>query len=130
MKKTIKLIVVALFAALTVLPLGGAEDPVLIPVIKLPETPDQNLGRGQVQLFVAEYDDLLNYVILCCTESCGNVTVTLTSTAGDWYQTVFDTSDGILYIPVSGDSGYYSLCITTSDGDHFFGEFIQESGRQ
>lgn len=123
MKKNMKLIVAALFAALTVLPLGGAEDPVLIPVIKLPETPDQNLGRGQVQLFVAEYDDLLNYVILCCTESCGNADVTLSSTAGDWYQTVFDTGDGILYIPVSGESGHYMLSITTSDGAHFFGEF-------
>ena len=125
MKKTIKFFIAAILAAVIVLPLKGAEDSILIPVIRLPETPNQGIDRGQVQqLFLAEYNDLWNCVILTCTESCGDVTVTLTSTAGDWYQTVFDTSDGAAIIPASGDSGNYTLSIVTNDGTHYVGEFI------
>lgn len=125
MKKTIKFIIAALLAVMTVFPLSSAENPVLIPIIRIPGTPDQDLGRGQVQqLFLAEYNDMWNCVILTCTESCGDVTVTLTSTAGDWYQTVFDTSDGVAIIPASGDSGNYTLSIDTGDGTHYAGEFI------
>ena len=125
MKKTIKFVIAALFAAMTILPLNGAEDPALIPIIRIPGTPGQDLGREQYQqLFLAEYNDLWNCVILTCTESCGDVTVTLTSTAGDWYQTVFDTSDGVAIIPASGDSGNYTLSIVANDGTHYVGEFI------
>ena len=125
MKKTIKFFIAAFVAAMTVLPLNGAEDPVLIPIIRIPGTPSQDLGRGQEpQPFLAEYNDLWNCVILTCTESCGDVTVTLTSTAGDWYQTVFDTSAGTAIIPASGDSGSYTLSIVTNDGTHYYGEFI------
>lgn len=125
MKKTIKFFIAAILAAVIVLPLKGAEDSPIIPIMQMPGTPYPNLGRGQVQqLFLAEYNDLWNCVILTCTESCGDVTVTLTSTAGDWYQTVFDTSDGVAIIPASGDSGNYTLSIVTNDGTHYVGEFI------
>lgn len=73
--------------------------------------------------FEAEYDDAPNYVNLTCTSPCGDVSVALTSTAGDWYQTVFDTSDGVIIIPVSGESGFYTLTITTSDNTVYVGEF-------
>ena len=124
MKKTTKFIIAALVATMTAFPLMGATDPALIPVVRLPENPDQNLNRGQAQqLFYAEYYESLNCVILVCTEFCGDVSVSLSSTAGDWYQTVFDTEDGTLLIPISGDAGHYVLSITTSDGIHFAGEF-------
>lgn len=124
MKKTIKFIIAAILAAVIVLPLKGAEDSPIIPIMQMPGTPYPNLGRGQVQLlFLAEYNDLWNCVILTCTESCGDVTVTLTSTAGDWYQNVFDTDDGSLLIPISGDSGHYVLTIITPDGTSYIGEF-------
>ncbi len=124
MKKTIKFFIAAMLAAMTALSLKGAEDPILIPVIRLPETPGQDLDRGPAQqLFLAEYNDLLNDVILMCTEDCGEVSVTLCSSAGDWFQTVFDTEDGTLIIPVSGDEGHYVLSITTPDGTYYIGEF-------
>ena len=74
--------------------------------------------------FSAEYDDLLNSVVLSCVDDCGEVSVTLVSTAGDWYQTVFDTEDGSIIIPASGDSGHYTLTIVTSDGATYVGEFV------
>lgn len=73
--------------------------------------------------FEAEYNDVLNCVVLTCTSPCGNVAVTLTSTAGDWYQTVFDTLDGTILIPASGDSGNYTLTLLTADGTTYIGEF-------
>lgn len=73
--------------------------------------------------FFAEYYDTLSAVMLGCSESIGEVTVRLTSTAGDWYETEFDTSDGMLDIPVSGESGFYTLTIRTSSGVVYQGEF-------
>lgn len=73
--------------------------------------------------FLAEYNDLLNCVVLTCVSPCGDVEVTLESTAGDWYQTVFDTLDGTILIPASGDSGHYTLTLVASDGTTYEGEF-------
>lgn len=53
----------------------------------------------------------------------GDVAVTLVSTAGDYYQTVFDTEDGQVIIPISGDAGHYSLTLVTERGLVFEGEF-------
>ena len=73
--------------------------------------------------FEAEYNDVFNCVVLTCITPCGDVAVTLTSTAGDWYQTVFDTLDGSILIPTSGDSGDYTLTLVTSDSTTYVGEF-------
>ena len=73
--------------------------------------------------FVAEYNELWNMVVLSSLQTCGNVSVTLESTAGDWYQTVFDTQTGSILIPVSGDTGHYTLTLQTSDGTVYQGEF-------
>lgn len=62
-------------------------------------------------------------VILGCYSSFGIVDVSLTSTAGDDYSTVFDTADGTIIIPISGNSGDYTLLITTDSGLEFIGEF-------
>ena len=53
----------------------------------------------------------------------GDVAVTLVSTAGDYYQTVFDTEDGQVIIPISGDAGHYTLTLVTERGLVFEGEF-------
>ncbi len=64
-----------------------------------------------------------NAVILNCSASFGNVAVTVVSTAGDNYTTVFDTEDGSIIISVSGLSGHYTLLLTTASGSQFVGEF-------
>lgn len=51
------------------------------------------------------------------------VTVSLTSTAGDNYSTTFDTEDGAILLPISGNTGSYTLQITTSSGTRYVGEF-------
>ena len=73
--------------------------------------------------FFAEYNETLSAVMLGCNDSIGDVTVTLESTAGDWYQTEFDTSDGAILIPASGDSGHYTLTIETAAHVVYEGEF-------
>ena len=73
--------------------------------------------------FFAEYFDTLSGVMLGCSESIGDVTVRLTSTAGDWYETEFDTSDGAVLVPASGLSGHYVLTIETADHTVYEGEF-------
>ncbi len=64
-----------------------------------------------------------NNVILESDSSFGLVNVVLISTAGDYYTVVFDTEDVSIQIPVSGNSGYYCLCLTTESGMEFYGEF-------
>ena len=64
-----------------------------------------------------------NQVVLNCSTSYGDVDVSLVSTAGDNYSTVFDTADGFIIIPISGLAGDYTLLLTDSLGIHFTGEF-------
>ena len=53
----------------------------------------------------------------------GNVSVTLVSTAGDYYQTIFDTEDMQIVIPISGGMGHYTLRLVTERDLVFEGEF-------
>lgn len=53
----------------------------------------------------------------------GVVSVTLVSTAGDYYQTFFDTEDLQIVIPISGSTGHYTLTLVTERGLVFEGEF-------
>lgn len=62
-------------------------------------------------------------VTLGSMSSYGVVSVTLVSTAGDCYQTFFDTEDLQLVIPISGSTGHYTLTLVTEGGLVFEGEF-------
>lgn len=62
-------------------------------------------------------------VTLGSVSSYGDVAVTLVSTAGDNYQTVFDTEDVQIVIPISGATGHYTLTLVTERGLVFEGEF-------
>lgn len=62
-------------------------------------------------------------VILGCLSPYGDVSVTLESSAGDDYYTIFDTEDGQIIIPISGMSGHYTLTIVCAGGIVFGGEF-------
>jgi len=53
----------------------------------------------------------------------GVVSVTLVSTAGDYYQTFFDTEDLQIVIPISGETGHYTLMLVTERDLVFEGEF-------
>lgn len=64
-----------------------------------------------------------NNIVLNCSVYYGDVDVVLVSTAGDYYTTVFDTSDYSIVIPVSNLSGDYTLCLTEASGMRFIGEF-------
>ena len=65
-----------------------------------------------------------SYVVLSCASSIGNAVVTLTSTAGDDYETVFNTAYGTIIIPISGNSGSYRLDIVLPSGAAYYGEFV------
>ena len=73
--------------------------------------------------FIAELMDGSNSVLLGATDTIGTVSVQIISTAGDNYSTYFDTSDGAILLPISGNAGYYTLTIITPDGTHYVGEF-------
>ena len=92
--------------------------------ITIHQVPNEAIGAPRtVCPFFAEYNETLSAVMLGCNDSIGDVTVTLESTAGDWYQTEFDTSDGAILIPASGDSGHYTLTIETAAHVVYEGEF-------
>ena len=91
-------------------------------ISQIPTTPEG--PRTPVSIpFIAELMDSSNSVLLEATDTIGIVTVQIISTAGDNYSTYFDTSDGAILIPVSGNAGYYTLRITTPNGTQYVGEF-------
>lgn len=86
--------------------------------------PANPIGAPRAPEVIPFFAELLNgYVILGASAPCGTVSVSLTSTAGDSYSTNFDTSDGAILLPVSGDAGFYTIRITTSAGVQYVGEF-------
>ena len=86
--------------------------------------PANPIGAPRAPEVIPFFAELLNgYVILGSTTPCGTVSVRITSTAGDDYSTNFDTSDGAILLPISGNPGDYTLSITTPAGTHFIGEF-------
>ena len=98
-------------------------DPDGVTIILQPKDNEIHDAPRTIIPFFAVYYESLSTVMLGCNDSIGDVTVTLESTAGDWYQTVFDTSDGAILVPASGLSGYYVLTIETADHTVYEGEF-------
>lgn len=91
-------------------------------IIQKPE-PEEDPRSPIANPFIAEFQEETNSVLLGVTDSIGTVCVQITSTAGDNLSTYFDTSDGAIILPVSGNAGYYTLTIITPDGTHYVGEF-------
>lgn len=86
--------------------------------------PDDPIGEPRGPVFNPFTAYLQGYnVVLNCSVYYGDVVVVLVSTAGDYYTTVFDTSDGSTVIPISNLSGDYTLCLTDASGMQFIGEF-------
>ena len=98
-----------------------SKDSKTIIIVQKPTTPPEAPRMPAYNPFFAELMD--GYVILGSSTVYGTVSVSLTSTAGDNYSTSFDTSDGAILLPISGDAGLYTLRITTSGGLQFVGEF-------
>lgn len=104
-------------------------------------TPIQTEPDGtQVPLFKSEPTDLStaprtpsivpfsaelfsSFIILSADSTMGVTEVSLISTAGDNYETAFDTADGNIVIPISGSTGYYLLTISMVSGAQYYGEF-------
>lgn len=91
-------------------------------LIGVKETTPQ--GSPRLPAYIPFYAEQINVSVLLGSYSYyGTVDVSLTSTAGDDYSTVFDTADGTIQIPISGNTGDYTLLITTASGLEFIGEF-------
>lgn len=91
-------------------------------LIGVKETTPQ--GSPRLPAYIPFYAEQINVSVLLGSHSYyGTVDVSLTSTAGDDYSTVFDTADGTIQIPISGNTGDYTLLITTASGLEFIGEF-------
>ena len=122
MKTIFRLFLTASFAVLLASPVDAKTDEFPIPVI-IDNEPDSNENRSPEQSpFYAQVWG--TYVVLGCTSNIGNADVTLTSTAGDDYETVFNTAFGSIIIPISGNHGFYRLDIELSSGQSFYGEFV------
>lgn len=124
--KTIHIFLVALLVMTTSIPSWASlslsldgDNPIIIH--QLP-TEYPNDPRGPVFNPFTAYL-MNNQVVLESAASCGLVAVELTSTAGDYYTTVFDTEDGSILIPISGLTGDYDILLTTQEGLCFWGNF-------
>lgn len=122
--KSLGLSISMMMASLLSLNMGVAARPSQsegTPILISQESPELIGTPRSGSAFFAEYSEY--YILLGATASCGTVTIRITSTAGDDYSTYFDTSTGVILLPISGDAGHYVLSITTLDGIHFIGEF-------
>ena len=91
-------------------------------VITPPEQNGPDGPRGPIfNPFTAFFQN--NQIVLESSETCGLVAVEITSTTGFYYSTVFDTEDGFIIIPINGQTGQYTLLLTTQNGLHFVGVF-------
>ena len=92
-------------------------------IIIIPRS-DEISGAPRTPVYNPFFAQVEDYTIwLGCSSSYGSVDVELVSTAGDYSLTVFDTDDGLIMIPISGDSGHYTLTLTSESGMTFVGEF-------
>lgn len=113
-----------LIGSLAIAPVSGLEKSESIVIIVQQDPAVTPPGAPRTPVFNPFFAELMNgYVLLGSSSSYGTVHVTITSTAGDNYTTSFDTEDGTIVLPISGDSGFYSLRITTSGDLQFIGEF-------
>lgn len=64
-----------------------------------------------------------SYILLGSYSDYGVVSVSVISTAGDYFFTDFDTEGGTIILPISGLSGHYTLTIVCAGGIVFGGEF-------
>ena len=62
-------------------------------------------------------------VIVNCSDDIGIVDVFLFSSSGDSSSVAFDTEEGNVLIPISGEPGYYLLRIIVSSDIHYVGRF-------
>ncbi len=126
MKKSVFFIVSCLlFVGNMIQALGqnpGQNDPEQIIISQSSTIPP---GSPRMPAYNPFFAELVNgNVLLGSFSYFGIVDVSLTSTAGDDYSTVFDTADGTIIIPISGNTGDYTLLITTASGLEFLGEFV------
>jgi hypothetical protein len=104
---------------ITQTPVGGE------PIVIIPDEQNDPIGipRGPVfNPFTAYLQN--NQVVLASSDSCGLVDVEITSPTGFYYSTVFDTEDGVIVMPVSGNAGAYTLRLTLESGAVFVGSFV------
>lgn len=79
-------------------------------------------GNTSANPFWAQYSS--NTVSLGSLDNYyGVVSVSLVSTAGDFFSCAFDTNNGSVNIPISGLCGNYTLTVVVSDRLSFQGEF-------
>ncbi len=121
MKAFFKLLLAASAAILLSTTIDAKSDEYPIPIIIEDPGSGENRSPEQVPFHAQVWD---NYVVLGCTSNIGSVEITLSSTAGDDYETVFDTSIGSIIIPISGNSGLYRLDIVLPSGQSYYGEFV------
>lgn len=100
---------------------SGMNDGDVIDIERL--SPDSNNPPRSQELipFYAEHQNGIVYLSSSC--SIGTVAVELYSTAGDDLYVYFDTSDGSIILPISGEPGYYLLRIIVSSDIHYVGRF-------
>lgn len=128
MKRLITHCLIGAIFAMCLLPFAAtnlkAQTPGGTPIVIVPEEPNNPEEEPRSPVFNPFSAYLQNnQVILNCSTSYGLVSVSLVSTAGDNYSTVFDTGDGFIFIPISGNMGDYTLVLLDSLGTSYVGEF-------
>jgi len=102
-----------------------AEETIDGEIIRIRQLPNSQTDAPRSETTSPFFAELLDMgVLLFADTDWGDVGVTLSSIEGDYYYTVFDTSDGAIVLPTNGDIGdSYTITIVTSGNLIFEGEF-------
>ena len=122
MKTIFNLLLTTMSAVLMYIPAYAQDYGDPLPIVSGNENgPNENRSPEQSPFYAQVWE---TYVVLGCTSIIGNADVTLSSTAGDDYETIFNTAFGSIIIPISSNHGFYRLDIELSSGQSFYGEFV------
>ena len=65
-----------------------------------------------------------NFVYFGSISFCGEVTIVLTSTGGDYFTTFYTAEQGTILLPISGNEGTYTVIVVMESGTQLVGKFI------
>lgn len=104
-----------------------AEDPPIPVQIPLPPVNNGNIPHPHAParpLASGNYDFETHELVLYFTQYVGDCVITITSTAGDFDSSVFDTSLGTFITTLSGACGSYTIIVSSYNGWETGTEFL------
>lgn len=86
-----------------------------------PDTPIPNRGPVPISAY---YDSFTSSIVISFNSNIGNVeTIIVNLYTGETYEDVINAYNTLVFVPISGSAGLYSISFELIDGYGYYGEF-------